>query len=161
MSLEKSMELLAESNTKLAEAQSALAEAQQAVAGKYDEMIAFFAANKAAKEEEPEKKAAKEEEPEKKAAPAKKAAKRGRPKKEEKPAEDDGFGEEEETEEQDDLTFDQVKKQLLAVRDAYGGDKAPAVKLIRDHGYKAIPEIQEKDYRAIYDAAQKLIDEAE
>lgn len=148
MSLEKSMELLAESNIKLAEA-------QQAVAAKYDEMIAFFAANKdgaapAAKKADEEEKPAK---------PAtKKAAKRGRPKKEEKPADDDGFGEGDDA--QEEITFDQVKAQLLAVRDAHGGDKAPAVALLKDHGYRAIPEIQEKDYRSIYDAAQKLIDDA-
>ncbi len=152
MSLEKSMELLAESNTKLAEAQSKLAEAQQAVAAKYDEMIAFVAGQGGAKEA-PEKEAPEKEE---KKAPAKKAAKRGRPKKEEK-EEDDGFGE---GDEQEEITFDQVKAQLLAVRDAHGGDKAPAVALLKDHGYRAIPEIQEKDYRSIYDAAQKLIDDA-
>lgn len=150
MSLEKSMELLAESNTKLAEAQSKLAAAQLAIAAKYDEMIASVA-GQGGEKEAPEK--------EEKKAPAKKAAKRGRPKKEEAKAEDDGFGEGDDA--QEEITFDQVKAQLLAVRDAHGGDKAPAVALLKDHGYRAIPEIQEKDYRSIYDAAQKLIDEAE
>ena len=152
MSLEKSMELLAESNIKLAEAQTKLAEAQQAVAAKDDGLIAPAAAEKG-DAATPEK-----DEPEEatKKAPAKKAAKRGRPKKEEAKSEDDGFGDEDEA-----VTFDQVKAQLLAVRDAHGGDKAPAVALLKDHGYRAIPEIQEKDYRSIFDAAQKLIDEAE
>ena len=87
---------------------------------------------------------------------------RGRPKKVE-PApepevedEDDGFGDDDdEVEEDKPLTAETIKNELKAVRDAAGKDKALAI--IQKLGYKAIPEIKEKDYKAVHDACQKIL----
>ena len=46
------------------------------------------------------------------------------------------------------LTADQVKAKLLEVRDAYG-DKAPALKIINDLGYNAIPDVKAADYQKV------------
>ena len=99
MSLEKSMADLAESNLKLAEAQNNLAEAQQAVASRYEEMIAFFAANQGNTSTAADTPAKTEDKP-----------KRGRPAKAkpEPEVEDDGLGGEEE-EATTQRTADEVK----------------------------------------------------
>ena len=54
------------------------------------------------------------------------------------------------------LTGDQVKAKLLEVRDAYG-DKAPALKIINDLGYAAIPDVKPADYKKVWIAAEKAI----
>ena len=143
MSLEKSMADLAESNLKLAEAQNNLAEAQQAVASRYEEMIAFFAANQgnAPAADTPAKT---EDKP-----------KRGRPAKakpEPVEAEDDGLGgEEEETATQ--RTADEVKSILKQYKEAGGTPRD----IMGKFGAKAFPEIAESDYNACYDAAEKAL----
>lgn len=70
--------------------------------------------------------------------------------------EDDGFGDDDdEVEEDKPLTAEVIKNELKAVRDAAGKDKALAI--IQKLGYKAIPEIKEKDYKAVHDACQKIL----
>lgn len=89
-------------------------------------------------------------------------AKPGRPAKATKAAaapadEDDGFGDDGEAA-RDPVTADDVKTILLKIRDANKGDKTPAIAIIKKFGYSAIPEIQEKDYADIADAAQAWLD---
>ena len=148
MSLEESMLALAKSNTELAAAQSRLAEAQEKVADKYDEMIAFVQANGGNAEAKDEKQAAKTG----KATKATKAT----TKKAAAPAEDEGDNGEDlggESAAEEALDFDTVKAKLLEVRDVFG-DKSHALAIIKKHGgYAALTEIQEKDFRKIYDAA--------
>ena len=81
----------------------------------------------------------------------------GRPKKETPKAEgNDGMGDDEDEETgaaEEALDFDTVKAKLLEVRDVFG-DKSHALAIIKKHGgYAALTEIQEKDFRKIYDAA--------
>lgn len=148
MSLEKSMAELAESNIKLAAAQDRLATAQEAVADKYQEMMAFFAANQGgdapATAEKP--------------APAKRGP--GRPKKEEKqadppPAADDGLGDD-----GDDLgddapqrTSDEVKAILQKFKAAGGVPRD----IMGKFGAKAFPELKEADFNAVYEATEKAL----
>ena len=89
----------------------------------------------------------------------------GRPKKDDakkpEPAadadDDDGFGDEDSGKAEEALDFATVKAKLLEVRDVTG-DKSHALKIIeKNGGYKALTEIQEKDFRKIYDAACKVI----
>ena len=142
MSLEKSMADLAESNLKLAEAQNNLAEAQQAVASRYEEMIAFFAANQgnAPAADTPAKT---EDKP-----------KRGRPAKAkpEPEVEDDGLGGEEE-EATAQRTADEVKSILKQYKEAGGTPRD----IMGKFGAKAFPEIAESDYNACYEATEKAL----
>lgn len=157
MSLEKSMQELAESNLKLAEAQNALADAQNSVAGQYQEMIAFFAANgtpekpaAASKPDKAEKGETVAQRKKREAAEAKAAA-------EAAAQGDDGFGDDEGGEETETaLTMDDVKKKLFEVKDKFG-DKSYALEIIAEYGYKALPDIQEKDFDAIYADAEKAL----
>ena len=157
MSLEESMLELAKSNTELAAAQTRLAEAQEKVADKYDEMIAFVQANGGEKlsasgknADDDEKSGAGKTGKATKAATKKTAAKTTSAASEDD-NNDDGMGGESAAEEA--LDFDTVKAKLLEVRDVFG-DKSHALAIIKKHGgYAALTEIQEKDFRKIYDAA--------
>lgn len=162
MSLEQSMLALAESNLKLAAAQEHYAGVIEkfgslVVANAGDGATAPAAATtgKATTGKAPtaaEKKAA---------AAAKKAA-------EEAAAASDGFGGDDaggdgfggddagEPEVPEKLTSDQVKAKLLEVRDAYG-DKAPALKIINDLGYSAIPDVKPADFKKVWIACDKAI----
>ena len=147
MSLEKSMADLAESNLKLAEAQNNLAEAQQAVASRYEEMIAFFAANQgnapAAAASSADTPAKTEDKP-----------KRGRPAKAkpEPEVEDDGLGGEEE-EATTQRTADEVKSILKQYKEAGGTPRD----IMGKFGAKAFPEVAESDYNACYEATEKAL----
>lgn len=143
MSFEESLKALADSNLRLAAAMD-----------KYADTITKFGL----KVEEANTGKAEETEEE---APVAEKKPRGRPAKA-KPEptpepevedEDDGFGEEEEEEAA--IDFAAVKQALKDVAAKVGKEKA--LKIMHDRGYKAIPEIKEKDYKAVYDAAQKLL----
>lgn len=154
MSLEKSMQELAESNLKLAEAQNALADAQNSVAGQYQEMIAFFAANGTPEKPAAASKPDKAEKGETAAQRKKREAAEAKAKEEEV---NDGFGDDEGGEETETaLTMDDVKKKLFEVKDKFG-DKSYALEIIAEYGYKALPDIQEKDFDAIYADAEKAL----
>jgi len=160
MSLEKSMQELAESNNKLAEAQNNLAEAQNNVASQYQEMIAFFAANGVPASASADKPASSK--PEAKGETAAQRKKREAAEAEAAAAaakgsgdgfdDDDASGESTATE----LTADDVKKKLFEVKDKFG-DKSFALEIIAEYGYKALPDIQEKDFDAIYADAEKAL----
>lgn len=163
MSLEESMAALAEANKALAESNLKLVESQERVAGLYEAQIEAYnncVANGGVLVQTP--------------APAKAdtttkadtGKKPGRPagsgkKKEDPPADkddglgdgdgDDGFGDGDETTPA--LDFDTVKAELLKVRDKFG-DKSHALAIIKEFGYSALPDIQEKDFAAIYKKAQ-------
>lgn len=149
MSLEKSMAELAESNIKLAEAQSSLAEAQLAVAAKYDEMIAFVAANQGGGA------VATPAATTDKAADAPKP--RGRPKKEVVEAKtDDGLGDDADEGLDDDVpqrTSDEVKALLKKFKDAGGVPRD----IMGKFGAKAFPELKEADFNAAYEATEKAL----
>lgn len=158
MSLEESMKALAESNLKLAAAQEHYA----GVIEKFGSLVVASAGDSA-----PAAAASAKTD----AAPAttgKGKGKGGKGKAE--PAaetktddagfgDDDGFGGDDaggEAEVPDDLTADQVKAKLLEVRDAYG-DKAPALKIINDLGYSAIPDVKKADFKKVWIACDKAI----
>ncbi len=160
MSLEDSMKALAESNLKLAAAQEHYA----GVIEKFGSLVVATngeAATVAAPAKEPA------------AAKGGKGAKGGKAAAKTEPAadaaaasdgfggDDDGFGgggeaSGDEPEVPEKLTGDQVKAKLLEVRDAYG-DKAPALKIINDLGYAAIPDVKPADYKKVWIAAEKAI----
>lgn len=164
MSLEQSMIALAESNLKLAAAQEHYA----GVIEKFGSLVvaspgAGTAATPASAAETTgkpltaaQKKKAEKEAAEK--AAAEKAAAGG----DGFGGDGDGFGDEggeaggDEPEVPEKLTGDQVKAKLLEVRDAYG-DKAPALKIINDLGYAAIPDVKPADYKKVWVAAEKAI----
>lgn len=164
MSLEESMKALAESNLKLAAAQEHYA----GVIEKFGSLVvaspgAGTAATPASAAETTgkpltaaQKKKAEKEAAEK--AAAEKAAAGG----DGFGGDGDGFGDEggeaggDEPEVPEKLTGDQVKAKLLEVRDAYG-DKAPALKIINDLGYAAIPDVKPADYKKVWIAAEKAI----
>lgn len=164
MSLEESMKALAESNLKLAAAQEHYA----GVIEKFGTLVvaspgAGTAATPASAAETTgkpltaaQKKKAEKEAAEK--AAAEKAAAGG----DGFGGDGDGFGDEggeaggDEPEVPEKLTGDQVKAKLLEVRDAYG-DKAPALKIINDLGYAAIPDVKPADYKKVWIAAEKAI----
>jgi hypothetical protein len=156
MSLEASMSALAEANLALAQALTGYA----AVIDKYALKIEAVGGNVAAA-------AAAETPPATPTAPAKKtpAKKTAATKTEPPPAADDGgfgddgfggAGEETTVDVPAKLTGDQVKAKLLEVRDAYG-DKAPALKIINDLGYNAIPDVKPADFAAVWVACEKAI----
>ena len=58
------------------------------------------------------------------------------------------------------ITADMVKAKLLEVRDAYG-DKAPALKIIQDLGYAAIPDVKPADFEKVWIACDEAIANAE
>ena len=161
MSLEDSMKALAESNLKLAAAQEHYA----GVIEKFGSLVVASAGDAAPAAAAASTKAD--------AAPAttgKGKGKGGKGKAE--PAaetktddagfgDDDGFGGDDaggegEAEGPEKLTGDQVKAKLLEVRDAYG-DKAPALKIINDLGYNAIPDVKAADYQKVWAACEKAI----
>ena len=159
MSLEDSMKALAESNLKLAAAQERYA----GVIEKFGSLVVASpgaaAADTSAKTEAAGKPLT--------AAQKKKADKAATEAATEAAAggdggfgDDDGFGNEgaggDEPEVPEKLTGDQVKAKLLEVRDAYG-DKAPALKIINDLGYAAIPDVKPADYKKVWIAAEKAI----
>ena len=161
MSLEESMKALAESNLKLAAAQEHYA----GVIEKFGSLVvaspgAGTAATPAAAAETTGKPltAAQKKKAEKEA--AEKAAAGGGG--DGFGGDGDGFGDEggeaggDEPEVPEKLTGDQVKAKLLEVRDAYG-DKAPALKIINDLGYAAIPDVKPADYKKVWIAAEKAI----
>ena len=159
MSLEDSMKALAESNLKLAAAQEHYA----GVIEKFGSLVVATngeAATVATPAKEP-------------AAKGGKAGGKGKGSTKADPAPDasaagdgfggddaggDGFGGDDagEPEVPEKLTGDQVKAKLLEVRDAYG-DKAPALKIINDLGYAAIPDVKPADYKKVWIAAEKAI----
>lgn len=162
MSLEQSMLALAESNLKLAAAQE-----------RYAGVIEKFGSLVVAKAGDGEAAAAASTSAKTDAAPAttgKGKGKGGKGKTE--PAaetktddagfgDDDGFGGDDaggegEAEVPEKLTADQVKAKLLEVRDAYG-DKAPALKIINDLGYSAIPDVKPADFKKVWIACDKAI----
>ncbi len=159
MSLEQSMIALAESNLKLAAAQEHYA----GVIEKFGSLVVATngeAATVAAPAKEPAAakggKGAKGGKAAAKAEPAADAAAAG----DGFGGDDDGFGGGDaggdEPEVPEKLTGDQVKAKLLEVRDAYG-DKAPALKIINDLGYAAIPDVKPADYKKVWIAAEKAI----
>lgn len=152
MSLEDSMKTLAESNLKLAAAMDSYA----ATIEKFGSMVVAQPGDAPAAATE---KAAPAEK-----APATKGKGRGKAATKAEPettgddgaAEGDGFGDEGAAEVPDKLTADQVKAKLLEVRDAYG-DKAPALKIINDLGYNAIPDVKPADFQKVWAACEKAI----
>lgn len=157
MSLEDSMKTLAESNLKLAAAMDSYA----ATIEKFGSMVVAQPGDAPAAATE--KAAPAEKAPAKKAAAKKAAAKKAEPETQADDAglgDDDGFGGEGgEAEVPEKLTGDQVKAKLLEVRDAYG-DKAPALKIINDLGYNAIPDVKAADYQKVWAACEKAIADA-
>ena len=157
MSLEESMLKLAESNLKLAAAQEHYA----GVIEKFGNLVVASAGAPAA---DPTATATsgKAEAAKGKAAKGKAAKGKADPEPETKDdasfGDDDGFGGDEggESEAPEDLTADQVKAKLLEVRDAYG-DKAPALKIINDLGYSAIPDVKKADFKKVWAACEKAI----
>jgi hypothetical protein len=150
MSIDSSIEAVVASNNTLAEANLTLAKALTY----YADTVNKFGL-KIEKGNEGRAPVAEQEEE----APVAEKKPRGRPKKEAEPApeveeEDDGFGDEDEGED-DAVDFEKVKGALKALRDA--GQKDKALKIMNDKGYKTIPDIKEKDFKAIYDACQKLL----
>lgn len=162
MSLEESMAALAEANKALAASNLKLVESQERVAELYEGMTEAYnncvanggegqvvklpAAASAAKAD----------------AATSTGKKPGRPKKDAKkddaPPADDGMGEDDGFGDDGDdatpaLDFDTVKAELLKVRDKFG-DKSHALAIIKEFGYSALPDIQEKDFAAIYKKAQ-------
>lgn len=160
MSLEASMSALAEANLALAQALTGYA----AVIDKYAlkiEAVGGNVAAAAAAEVKPDTKPATKPQTaaeKKAAAAAKKAAEEAAAKADDGGFGDDGFGggAEDTVEVPDKLTGDQVKAKLLEVRDAYG-DKAPALKIINDLGYNAIPDVKPADFAAVWVACEKAI----
>lgn len=160
MSLEDSMKALAESNLKLAAAQEHYASVIQkfgslVVASAGDGAAAATPTKTDAATTKPltaaQKKKAEKEAAERAAAEAT-GADAGF-------GDDDGFGNEgggDEPEVPEKLTSDQVKAKLLEVRDAYG-DKAPALKIINDLGYSAIPDVKPADFKKVWIASEKAI----
>ena len=156
MSLEESMKALAESNLKLAAAQEHYA----GVIEKFGSLV--VASPGAAAADTPTKTeaagkpltAAQKKKAEKEAADKAAAGGDGGF------GDDDGFGNEgaggDEPEVPEKLTSDQVKAKLLEVRDAYG-DKAPALKIINDLGYSAIPDVKPADFKKVWIASEKAI----
>lgn len=153
MSLEESMKALAESNLKLAAAQEHYA----GVIEKFGSLVVASAGDGAATPTKAD------------AAPATSKGGKGKggkgktdPAPEAKNddagfGDDDGFGGEDgEPEVPEKLTADQVKAKLLEVRDAYG-DKAPALKIINDLGYSAIPDVKPADFKKVWTACEKAI----
>lgn len=148
MSLEDSMQTLAESNLKLAAAMDNYA----ATIEKFGSMVVAQPGDAPA--------AATEKAPATKGKGRGKAATKAEPETKGDDAgfgDDDGFGGEGgEAEVPEKLTGDQVKAKLLEVRDAYG-DKAPALKIINDFGYSAIPDVKPADYQKVWAACEKAI----
>ena len=162
MSLEQSMLALAESNLKLAAAQEHYA----GVIEKFGSLVVASAGDAA-----PAAAAASTKTDAAPATTGKGKGKGGKAAAKTEPAadaaaagdgfggDDDGFGGEaggDEPEVPEKLTGDQVKAKLLEVRDAYG-DKAPALKIINDLGYAAIPDVKPADYKKVWIAAEKAI----
>ena len=150
MSLEKSMADLAESNIKLAAAQDRLATAQEKVADKYQEMMAFFAANQGGEVATP---AATEKAPAEKRGP-------GRPKKDKPadppPAADDGLGDDDDGMGDDaptQRTSDEVKAKLQEFKAAGGVPRD----IMSKFGAKAFPELKDADFNAVYEATEKAL----
>ena len=144
MSIEKSLESLAESN-------NALAKAMTYYAGVIEKnaMNVYSIAQGATPPAADPAPAA----PEKPTKPAK-AKKYADPP---PPAsDDDGFGDDGLDDTPANLTADQIKAKLIEVKDAYG-DKAPALEIIGRFGYNAIPEVQPKDYAAVWKACNAKI----
>lgn len=144
---------LAESNIKLAASFDRYADTLERYAGKVVSLATGEDIGTTAAPEKP--KAAEAEKPK---------AGRGRPKKEDAPPPaadandgfgDDGFGDEG-NEATPALDFDAVKAKLFEVRDKFG-DKGKALEIIGKFGYKALPEIQEKDFGKIYAEAEKML----
>ena len=152
ITIEQALRLNAEASIKLADAMTKYASVIEkygvAVESKAKSETAGGGSAKSGDSEKPETPAQKKK---REAAEAEAAAA--------KEKEDDGFGDDDGGEAtRDALTADDVKKQLLKVRDANGGDKAPAIDIIKKYGYNAIPEVQEKDFFAVYDDCQKWLD---
>lgn len=156
MSLEQSFELLAKSNEALAKSNMAVVESNTRVSDTYERMLEGYNAlieaggtpviqPVAGASEAPAARA--KPGPKKKDTPA--AAAAAAP-----AAEDDGFGEEGAA--ATTYSAEDVKNKLMAVKDKFN-DKAPALKIINDLGYKAIPDVQQKDYAAVVVACDKLL----
>lgn len=105
-------------------------------------------------------------EPEEKKSRGRPAGSTNKPKQEPEPEKDegdDGFGDDnddsegEEIKAPEDLTHEQVKKKLLEAKDACGGEKEPALAIIRKYGYDTIPSVKEKHFDQIWVDAEKLI----
>lgn len=159
MSLEESMEKLADSNLKLAAAQTRYADVIEKFGLKIEQSnegktpAGDAGASTSGKEEKPAGKGR-----------GRPAGSTNKPKTEPEKNEgddDDGFGDEgdgdEEIKAPDDLTHEQVKKKLLEAKDACGGDKEPALDVIRKYGYDTIPSVKEKHFDQIWVDAEKLI----
>ena len=158
--LTESNKRLAESNVKIAEANEQLGVAMTEYAGMLRSSIAAATGEAlsavggaAASESAPKKQTAAEKKAAAEVAAAKKAA-------EDAAAGGDGFGDDGfgagEDAVPDKLDGDMVKAKLLEVRDAYG-DKVPALRVIKEFGYNAIPDVKPADYEEVYKAACKAI----
>ncbi len=145
MSLEESMKELAASNRELAAAQTHYASVIERFGLKIESSNEGKTAPAAASDEKPAK------------------GKPGRKPKVE-PAEtqtddDDGVGDDDGgSDVPDNLTAADVKAKLLEVKDAHG-DKKFALDILKEYGYKAIGEVQPKDFKAVYaDCVKSLAD---
>ena len=151
MSLEDSMKELAASNLKLAASFDRYAD----VVEKYGLKIEQANTAPAAADEAAPSKPPKAEKPPK-------ASKGGKAKAEpEKAADNDGFDEDEKpSKPKKELTHDEVKAILLKIKEI-SGSKEPAINIIAEYGYSGIPQIQAKDFEAIYNDAEEWIEENE
>ena len=136
--LEESIKALAESNVALAKAQTYYADTINKFGLKINEANGEAGSTQAAEKTTTEKPKG-----ETAAAKKKRQAEEAAAAAKNKEA-DDGFGEEA----QETFTADDVKAKLMAVKNA-AGDKAPALAIIKEYGYNAIPEVKEKDYAAV------------
>lgn len=159
MSLEEAMLKQAEASNKLADAFNRYAD----VVERFGLKLENDNAGKATVAQQEADKPAKAEKP---------AGKPGRPpNKATKPApepepesdglddDDNELGDEEEIVAPKNLGHDDVKKKLLEVKAANGGDKAPAIAIITSFGYDTIQQVKEKHFADIWVEAEKKLRE--
>lgn len=150
MSLEESMKELAESNTKLAKALNRYAD----VIEENGVGVVSQAKGKTKPAEEEEAPAPKGKG---KAAPAAKG--KAKPAADE---DDDGLEEAPAPKAKGKakaITFDQVKAELLKVKEI--GGREAAAEIFGEYGYSSLNNVQEKDYQAIFDDAVRYIENNE
>lgn len=142
MSLEQSMQALADANLKLATALEFYAD----TVNKYG--LKITEANENPKADAPTEDAKPRGRGRPKATPAPEPTPEPEP-------EVDAFGEDEEEIEQKTITQADVKNILKQVRDQV--DMPTALAILSKFGYRAIPEVAPKDFEAIYNAATKAL----
>lgn len=137
--LEESIKALAESNVALAKAQTYYADTINKFGLKINEANGEAGATPGKSTEKATEKAETPAQRKKREAAEAAEAAKGK--------DSDGFDDEPE-QATEALTADDVKKKLFEVKDA-AGDKQPALDIIGEYGYKAIPEVKEKDYAKV------------